>query len=112
MSLLPVASKDDWSVIDFPAYETSVNDATDLVSYMKIGIVTYDVYQKCQDQTSQSYEDCIKYIAEPYFLPYYDGIVTVINMYQELYLWTEVVNFGGCFSTYSYCFFTWAFEAN
>jgi hypothetical protein len=33
-------------------------------------------------------------------------------MYQEYYEFTEVVNFGGCFETYEFCWFMFAFKAN
>ena len=52
-------------------------------------------------------------IAKLYFNPFYDGWVTVFNMYQEyFYIQGEVANFGACHQEYGFCFFMYAFEAN
>ena len=52
-------------------------------------------------------------IAKLYFNPFYDGWVTVFNMYQEyFYIQEEVANFGACHQEYGFCFFMYAFEAN
>lgn len=112
MSLLPVESKDDWTVIAYPSMGSGINDITGTNYYMKIGMVAYSIYEKCKEHPTLDYADCITQVAEPFFLPYYDGWVTVINMYQEYTEFTEIVNFGGCFSTYGFCWFMWAFNAN
>jgi hypothetical protein len=47
MSLLPVESKEDWATIEYPTMNTDINDITDTNYYMKIGMVAYDIYERC-----------------------------------------------------------------
>ena len=111
--LFPVDSKEDWNYLEYPTMNLDVNDISGTNYYMRAGMVAYDIYEKCQEQLDYTYEECIERIADPYFLPFYDGWVSIFNMYQQyFYFQDEVANFGACHAEYQYCFFMYAFEAN
>lgn len=41
------SEKDDWTQLELPTMNLDVNDITGTDYYIKVGMVAYDIYEKC-----------------------------------------------------------------